>query len=480
MTIGIERIGQGIWEVEPRPDARVPARFVASNELIASIREDETSLKQLQNVATLPGIVGAAWAMPDMHMGYGFPIGGVAATDVEEGVVSPGGVGYDINCGVRLLSFRFKESDVRPHLDQIADRLYEHVPCGVGQGGKVRAGHDVIERVLREGGRWAVGEGYGSQRDLDHVEEESRMDGALPEEVSDLAKRRGKDQLGTLGSGNHFMELGVVDQIREPDIAQQIGLTEGQVTLILHTGSRGLGHQVCTDFLKRMMPAMRRYGIHVPDPQLCCVPIRSPEGKAYLGAMSAAVNFAFANRQILASLGVQGVAKGPNTRADSLGARTVYEVAHNIAKIETHLVDGKERRVCVHRKGATRAFPAGHRAVPEDYRDIGQPALIPGDMERYSFVLVGRPKAMEITFGSSCHGAGRRLSRTKARQAAKGRSIQKEMAQRGILMRAASLRTQEEEIASAYKDVAEVVDAVAQAGLSTIVARLRPLAVIKG
>ena len=480
MSIGIERIAPGIWEVEPRPDARVPARFVASPDLIASIREDETSLRQLQNVATLPGIVGAAWAMPDIHMGYGFPIGGVAATDVEHGVVSPGGVGYDINCGVRLLSFRLREADVRPHLARIADTLHEDIPCGVGQGGKVKAGHDVIERVLLDGGRWAVDQGYGTSRDLEHVEEDSCMDGALPDEVSDIAKRRGKDQLGTLGSGNHFLELGVVDEVREPEIAQAIGLAEGQVTLILHTGSRGLGHQVCTDSLKRMMPAMRRYGIHVPDSQLCCVPIRSAEGKAYLGAMNAAVNFAFANRQILSSLAVQGVAKGLGTRADSLGARTVYEVAHNIAKMETHVVDGKERRVCVHRKGATRAFPAGHRAVPKDYRDIGQPVLIPGDMERYSFVLVGTPKAMEMTFGSSCHGAGRRLSRTKARQVAQGRSIQREMAARGILVRAASLRTQEEEISAAYKDVAEVVDAVAEAGLSTVVARLRPLAVIKG
>jgi tRNA-splicing ligase RtcB (3'-phosphate/5'-hydroxy nucleic acid ligase) len=480
MSIGIERVGQGVWEVEARPDARVPARFVASKELLPLIREDESSLRQLQNMATLPGIVGAAWAMPDMHMGYGFPIGGVAATDLENGVVSPGGVGYDINCGVRLLAFHLQESDVRAHLEHIADVLYASVPCGIGRGGAVRAGHDVMKRVLLQGGRWAVDQGYGSARDLEHVEEESVMVGADPGEVSDLALSRGKDQLGTLGSGNHFMELGVVDEIREPEIAQALGLAQGQVTLILHSGSRGLGHQVCTDSLKRMMPAMRRHGIQVPDPQLCCVPIQSPEGKAYLGAMSAAVNFAFANRQILAALAVRGVAKGLGTRADGLGARTVYEVAHNIAKIETHVVDGKERRVCVHRKGATRAFPPGHAAVSRDYRAVGQPVLIPGDMERYSFVLVGRQKAMETTFGSSCHGAGRRLSRTKARQVAHGRSIEREMAAHGILVRAASLRTQEEEIAAAYKDVAEVVDAVALAGLSTVVARLRPLAVIKG
>lgn len=480
MSIGIERVGNGIWEIEARPDARVPARFVASEELLPSIREDEASLRQLQNVATLPGLVGAAWAMPDMHMGYGFPIGGVAATDLEDGVISPGGVGYDINCGVRLLAFHLTERDVRPRIEQVANVLSREIPCGVGRGGRVKAGRDAMRNVLREGGRWAVDHGFGSPQDLRHVEEESCMPGADPDLVSDLAMSRGKDQLGTLGSGNHFLELGVVDEIQDPASAQCLGLAKGQITLILHTGSRGLGHQVCTDFLKRMKPAMHRYGIRVPDPQLCCVPLRSPEGQEYLGAMSAAVNFAFANRQILATLAVRGIAEGLETDVESLGVRTIYEVAHNIAKIETHEVDGKPRKVCVHRKGATRAFPPGHPAVPEDYRAVGQPVLIPGDMERYSFVLVGLPGAMQLTFGSSCHGAGRRLSRTRARAVAQGRSIAREMKSRGILVRAASLRTQEEEIAEAYKDVALVVEAVAQAGLSTVVARLRPLAVIKG
>jgi tRNA-splicing ligase RtcB len=480
MSVKIRHAGRAIWEVERRPDARVPARFVASEDLLPLILQDESSLRQLQNVATLPGIVGSAWAMPDMHMGYGFPIGGVAATDLETGVVSPGGVGYDINCGVRLLAFDLTESDVQPKISRIADTLFRTVPCGVGRGGRVKAGPREMRKVLTQGGRWAVSQGFGSAADLRHVEEESHMEGADPDQVSDRAMSRGKDQLGTLGSGNHFLELGIIDEIFEAQAAEALGLRKGGVSLILHTGSRGLGHQVCTDFLKRMKGAMHRYEIRIPDPQLCCVPIRSPEGKAYLGAMNAAVNFAFANRQILASLAVGALAESLGSEPEALGARTVYEVAHNIAKMETHLVDGERRRVCVHRKGATRAFPPHHPEIPEDYRAVGQPVLIPGDMERYSFVLVGRPKAMETTFGSSCHGAGRRMSRTKARAQARGRAIAREMEDQGILVRAASLRTQQEEVADAYKDVAEVVEAVAEAGLSEVVARLRPIAVIKG
>jgi tRNA-splicing ligase RtcB len=480
MAIRITELGEGFWELEPRSDATVPARIVASPELLPSIREDETSLRQLQNVAALPGLVGAAWAMPDIHMGYGFPIGGVAASDAEDGVVSPGGVGYDINCGVRLVALSLTEGDVRPRLAEIADALFRIVPCGVGRGGQVKAGPAEMTRVLRDGGVWAVEHGFGDAGDLRHVEEESRMDGADPEAVSDRARARGKDQLGTLGSGNHFLELGVVDAVLAPEPARVLGLTPGQVTLILHSGSRGLGHQVCTDFLARMKPAMHRHRIQVPDPQLCAVPIRSPEGKEYLGAMNAAVNFAFANRQILAALAVRGIAEGMGVPPSTLGARTIYEVAHNIAKFETHRIEGRERRVCVHRKGATRAFPPGHPSVTPEYRSVGQPVLIPGDMERYSFVLVGREKAMETTFGSSCHGAGRRLSRTKARAQARGRAIAREMQARGILIRAATRATQEEETAEAYKDVALVVDAVARAGISTVVARLRPIAVVKG
>jgi tRNA-splicing ligase RtcB len=418
--------------------------------------------------------------MPDMHMGYGFPIGGVAATDVETGVVSPGGVGYDINCGVRLCAFDLDEKDVRPRLGRIADALFRAVPSGVGRGGRVKAGPGEMDDVLRQGAAWAVKRGFGTPADLGAVETGGTIPGADPAAVSERARDRGKDQLGTLGSGNHFLELGVVEQIDDEAAARVMGLRTGGVTLILHSGSRGLGHQVCTDSLKTMRGAMARYGIQVPDPQLCCVPIRSPEGEAYLGAMNAAVNFAFANRQILAALATRALAEGLEVPEPALGARTVYEVAHNIAKMETHRVDGAERQVCVHRKGATRAFPPGHADIPAAYRGIGQPVLIPGDMERYSYVLTGRPTAMDLTFGSSCHGAGRRLSRTRARKESGGRPIAREMADRGIELRTASRRTQEEEVADAYKDVAEVVDAVADADLSWVVARLRPIAVIKG
>ena len=480
MAMQVHLLGQGIWELEPRGDARVPARFVASEALLPAILHDEESLRQLQNVATLPGVVGAVWAMPDMHVGYGFPIGGVAATDPDEGVISPGGVGYDINCGVRLLAFSLTEADVRDRLHEVADTLYRMIPCGVGRGGDVKVGPREMRRVLEQGGHWAVEHGFGTPFDLRRVEEGGRIEGADPTQVSERALARGRDQLGTLGSGNHFLELGVVDEVFAPEAARALGLERGGVTILLHTGSRGLGHQVCTDSLKRMKAAMHRYRIEIPDPQLACAPIRSPEGQAYLGAMNAAVNFAFANRQILATRAVRALARALDADERSLGARTVYEVAHNIAKFETHRVDGRERKLCVHRKGATRAFPPGHPDLPEEYRAVGQPVLIPGDMERYSFVLVGRPGSMEHTFGSTCHGAGRRLSRTKARAAARGRSIARDMEERGILVRAASLRTQQEEIADAYKDVAEVVEAVAQAGLSTVVARLRPLAVVKG
>jgi tRNA-splicing ligase RtcB len=480
MGISIRKAGPGIYEVEARPDARVPARFVASDELLPSIRRDTKSLEQLRNVATLPGAVGAAWAMPDMHMGYGFPIGGVAATDATDGVVSPGGVGYDINCGVRLVALDLTRGEIAPRLERIADVLFDRVPCGVGRGGDVDAGPAVLRNVLTEGGRWAADHGYGTHDDLAFVEEGSRIAGADPSRVSDQALARGRKQLGTLGSGNHFLELGTVEEIRDPEAAEAFGLRMGQVTVLLHSGSRGLGHQVCTDFLKTMRQAMKRYDIRVPDPQLCCVPVRSAEGQAYLGAMNAAVNFAFANRQILAHRAVTGIAEALDVDPASLGARTVYEVAHNIAKLETHTVDGVPRTVCVHRKGATRAFPAGSADLPDRYRETGQPVLIPGDMERYSYVLAGLPGSMERAFGSSCHGAGRALSRTRARERSRHRPIAREMAERGILVRSASRRTQQEEVAEAYKDVAEVVEAVAQAGLSTVVARLRPLAVVKG
>jgi len=476
----IERIAPGLYEVEGRRDARVPARLVASEELLDDIRRDTKSLEQLRNTATLPGVVGAVWAMPDMHMGYGFPIGGVAATDPEEGVISPGGVGYDINCGVRLLAFDLDESDLRPRLEEAADGLFGRVPCGVGRKGVLRVTSSELDEVMRRGARYAVEAGFGSESDLAHIEENGCMEGAEPERVSAHARDRGRGQLGSLGSGNHFCELGVVDRIDEPEAARALGLREGQVTILLHTGSRGLGHQVCSDFLETMRGAMRRYDIRVPDSQLCCVPLASDEGRAYRGAMNAAINFAFANRQVLAAAAAEALAVALDTHVGALRPRTVYEVAHNIAKLETHEVDGERREVCVHRKGATRAFGPGAPGVPDAYREVGQPVLIPGDMERFSYVLVGRSGAMEHTFGSTCHGAGRRLSRRAARKESKGRAIARELEDRGILVRAASLRTQQEEVAAAYKDAAEVVEAVERAGITTTVARLRPLAVVKG
>jgi tRNA-splicing ligase RtcB len=479
-TIPLRPAGAAVWELEPRGDARVPARFIATGDMLASICEDHASLQQLRNVATLPGLVGSVWAMPDMHMGYGFPIGGVAATDADTGVISPGGVGYDINCGVRLLAFDLQEGELRPRLPHVADLLYQHVPCGVGRGGDVKADPRELKQVMLRGAAWAIERGFGGSCDLERIEEGGCIRGADPEQVSARALERGRDQLGTLGSGNHFMELGVVDEVYDDAAASAFGLRPGQITLLLHSGSRGLGHQVCTDSLRTMQPAMLRHGIAVPDVQLCCVPLDSPEGEAYLGAMNAAVNFAFANRQILAGRAVRALCEALDAPPQRLRPRTVYEVAHNIAKLETHLVDGERRRVCVHRKGATRAFPAGHPDVPAAYRSVGQPVLIPGDMERYSFVLVGRPAAMELTFGSTCHGAGRRLSRTAARKRERHRAIARELADRGIHVRAADLRTQQEETAAAYKDVAEVVEAVAQAGISDKVVRLRPLAVVKG
>jgi tRNA-splicing ligase RtcB len=476
----IRPAGEAIWELESRADGRVPARFIATHGMLDAIREDRESLEQLRNVATLPGALGSVWAMPDVHMGYGFPIGGVAATDAERGVISPGGVGYDINCGVRLLAFALQESDIRARLPHIADLLYAHVPCGVGRGGDVRAAPHELQAVLARGAAWAVERGFGDRADIEHVEEQGCMGGADPAQVSARALERGKDQLGTLGSGNHFMEVGVVDELYDQEAARAFGLRVGQVTLLLHSGSRGLGHQVCTDFLKTMEPAMVRHRIQVPDRQLCCVPLESPEGRAYLGAMNAAVNFAFANRQILAGRAVKALCAALEITPRELGARTVYEIAHNIAKLETHVIAGKPRRVCVHRKGATRAFPAGHADVPADYRDVGQPVLIPGDMERYSYVLVGTAEAMRLTFGSTCHGAGRRLSRTAARKQERHRAIARELEDRGIHVRSANLRTQQEETAAAYKDVADVVDAVVAAGISRKVARLRPLVVVKG
>ncbi len=455
---------------------RVDGIVYSSPEMIEDLRGDP-ALEQVANVAHLPGIVGASLAMPDIHWGYGFPIGGVAAFDADHGVISPGGVGYDINCGVRLLRTNLAREDVESRRDRLVEDLFRTIPTGVGAAHRrFRLAPKDIRGVLAGGARWAVERGWGSTGDLEMLEESGCIEAARPELVSARALERGRAQLGTLGSGNHFAEVQFVDQVLDEKAAAALGLALGRVTVTLHTGSRGLGHQVCTDYLKSMLEAASRHGIRLPDRQLCCAPLSSDAGRSYLGAMSAAANFAFGNRQVMTELtrrSLERVFAGAE-------AHVVYDVCHNIAKFETFEIDGRRRRVCVHRKGATRAYPPGHEATPAPYRDFGQPVLIPGDMGRYSFVLVGTELAYRQTFGSTCHGAGRRLSRKKAKQAARGRDLLGELAERGVAIRAAGMGTVAEEMPEAYKDVAEVVAVVAAAGLSKIVARLRPLAVIKG
>jgi tRNA-splicing ligase RtcB len=442
--------------------------------------EGDQAVQQVANVAHLPGIVGPSIAMPDIHWGYGFPIGGVAAFDEDEGVISPGGVGYDINCGVRLLATPLTVADVRPRLPELMDQLYRTIPSGVGASrSDVRLQRSDLDRVLRDGAHWVVERGLGEPSDLDAIEAGGRLPDADPDRVSDRAKERGKDQLGTVGSGNHFVEVGYVSERYDEPVAERLGLGAGTVTVFIHSGSRGLGYQVCDDHLDLMLKAAATYGIALPDKQLCCAPIGSPEGKRYWGAMNAAANYAFANRQLMAHYARGAIAR---LFGDDAARRTrlVYDVCHNIAKHETHEVDGARRRVCVHRKGATRAFPPGHPELAPRFRDIGQPVLIPGDMGRYSYVLVGTDAAFRETFGSTCHGAGRRLSRHAAKQLARTRNIPRELEAQGIVVRAATRATVDEEIPEAYKDVARVVDVVHAAGIGRKVAQLRPVGVVKG
>lgn len=478
--IHVERIDKNRIRIPKTGKMRVDGIVYVDESLYKNIADD-MCLTQVQNVATLPGIQKASMGMPDIHWGYGFPIGGVAAFDIETGVISPGGVGYDINCGVRLLRSDLERDEVTPHLKKLAASLYNHVPSGVGQSGPFpRLGEKDYQKLLTSGATWAVEQGWGERDDLAHIESGGTIPGANPNEVTKRAKDRGRDQLGTLGSGNHFLEIEYVSEIFEDDTANAIGLFPNQICVTIHCGSRGLGHQTCDDHIAIMKEAARRYGIALPDPQLCCAPITSEEGKTYFQAMAAAANFAFANRQAITHNVRQAFAEILHKSPSELSLRTVYDVCHNIAKMETHHVDGKEKRLCVHRKGATRAFPPGHPEVPEAYRKIGQPVLIPGDMGRYSYVLVGTGQAFDETFGSSCHGAGRLMSRKKAAQSTRGRSLFQEFEQQGIVVQAASHRTVAEEIPEAYKDVADVVRVVEAAGLAKIVAQLKPIAVVKG
>jgi tRNA-splicing ligase RtcB (3'-phosphate/5'-hydroxy nucleic acid ligase) len=466
----LRRVGDVVWEVpaDARPDMRVPARLFADEELRRAL-EGDGSIEQLENVATLPGIVDAALAMPDIHQGYGFPVGGVAAIEVPDGVVSPGGVGYDINCGVRLLALPLTAEELGDRREALVHEVSRAVPAGAGKRAQGRNGR-LLDAVLRNGPR-----ALGGGEDVERTESQGCLPGADPAAVSERARTRGTGQLGTLGSGNHFIELERVDRIFDERAADAFGLAEGQATVLIHSGSRGLGHQVCTDYVKRMDAAMRRHRIELPDRQLACAPISSPEGRAYLGAMAAAANFAWANRQAIAD-GVREAARRVLGKEVAARIVQVYDVAHNVAKIERH--GGRE--VCVHRKGATRAFPAGSDEIPERYREVGQPVFIPGSMGTWSFVLAGRPGSMELSFGTACHGAGRLLSRTGARKRIQGAELRRELERRGIVVRSPSNKGLAEEAPFAYKDVERVVEVVERAGLAARVVRLAPLGVVKG
>jgi tRNA-splicing ligase RtcB len=474
----IERIDE--WRVriarEERRGMNTDVIAYASEALLEQIRKD-LSLEQAMNVATLPGIVGPSLTMPDIHQGYGFPIGGVAATDYRHGVVSPGGVGFDINCGVRLMNTTLAESDVRPRIQQLVDQMFRDIPCGAGGKGPFDITAKELDEVLTKGAGAVVRKGFGEERDLEFSEANACLGDADPEEVSPRAKERGRPQLGTIGSGNHFLEIQYVESIHDERAAKAMHLEPGRVVVLLHCGSRGLGHQVCTDFLAQMGSAMKRHRISVPDRQLACVPVQSAEGQSYLKAMRAAANFAWANRQAILHLLRGSFAKvfGKSARLEVL-----YDVCHNIAKREKHMVEGASRDVLVHRKGATRAFPPAHPEIPRDYSLIGQPVLVPGSMGTASWILTGAEGAMQHTFGSVCHGAGRLLSRTAAKRGQDARAVQSRLAERGILVRSETRDGILEEIPEAYKDVDEVIAVVEGAGLARKVARLRPMGVIKG
>lgn len=467
------------WIMPKSGGMKVDGVIFATEEIINDL-EGTKAIEQVRNVAYLPGILKASSAMPDIHEGYGFPIGGVAATDLNDGVVSPGGIGYDINCGVRLMVSNLTRDDVLKRQEDLVNNLFANIPTGVGKKGSIRLSRKQLEQVLEEGAGWAVRNGYGWDSDLEYCEENGCMDGADPAYVSDRARKRGSDALGTLGSGNHFIEVSYVEEIFDQEAAQVFGLFKDQAVFWVHSGSRGLGHQVCSDYLHVMRRAVSKYGISLPDRQLDCAPVASDEGKRYFAAMASAANYAWANRQILAHYVRESVRQTFGKSPESLGMYMLYDVAHNIGKLEEHIVDGVARKVLVHRKGATRAFGPGHPHVPEKYRQVGQPVLIPGDMGRASYVLKGTQAAMELSFGSACHGAGRALSRTQARRAITAEELREELARRGVFVRAATMKGLVEEAPDAYKDVSVVVEATHCAGLAQKVARVRPMGVIKG
>jgi tRNA-splicing ligase RtcB len=477
----LKRITDYLYEIpkEYREDMRVPARIYADEKLLEASFGDR-SLEQLVNTATLPGIVSYALAMPDIHQGYGFTIGGVAATRYPSGVISPGGVGYDINCGVRLLISNMEADEIKPHISTLISALYRNVPSGVGKKGSIKLSPSQMDQVLEKGAAWTVKQGYGPQEDLERIEERGAMAGAEARAVSSRAKERGKNQLGTLGSGNHFLEIEEVVEVYDQEVADAFGLFPGRLAVQIHSGSRGFGHQVCTDYVRSLQKAVTKYGIQLPDRELVCAPLDSPEGRDYFAAMAGAANYAWANRQCLTYHTRRTFEEVLAGKVRNWELITVYDVAHNIAKIEEYEVDGQRTKLCVHRKGATRAFGPGQPELPEIYRTVGQPVLVPGDMGTASYVLVGTQEAMKASFGSTCHGAGRVLSRSAAKKRIRGDKLKAELEAQGIQVRAGSMPGLAEEAPDAYKDIEHVVDVVHRAGLARKVAKLRPLAVMKG
>lgn len=460
-----KKISDVLWEIPKsfRSDMLVPARVYATEKMLNDMFRDR-SLGQLVNVAVLPGIVKHAMVMPDAHEGYGFPIGGVAATEYPDGVISPGGIGYDINCGVRLLKSELNLDEIKPRLNELAHDMNREIPSGVGRGGRLKLNAAQIDQVLKKGVKWMIQEGYGENDDKNYIESGGALENADPNAVTDHAKKRGRDQLGTMGAGNHFVEIDVIDKVFEEEIAKAFGLYENQIVVLIHTGSRGLGHQIATDHIRVMMNVMPKYGIKLPDNELACAPLSSPEGQNYFNAMAAGANFAWSNRQMI----THGVRRSwENTLGTSGGhLKILYDVAHNMAKIEEHEIDGKKKKLIIHRKGATRAFGPGHPEITEEYRDVGQPVLIPGSMGTASYVLAGTTGAMEESFGSCCHGAGRMMSRHAAKRQVQGRDLFKELERKGIHIEAGSMRGLAEEAPLAYKDVDEVCDVVDRAGIA--------------
>jgi tRNA-splicing ligase RtcB (3'-phosphate/5'-hydroxy nucleic acid ligase) len=482
MTVSVlRRISDHEWEIPRsyRADMRGDVRIFATEELLTQIMDDK-SLEQAVNATTLPGLVGPVVVMPDMHQGYGFPIGGIAATELPHGAISPGAIGYDINCGVRLMSSPLDLATARADIDELADKLNAYCPSGIGKEGALSLSLPELDRVLRDGSRWALKQGYATEADVELTEESGCIDGADPKCVSDRAKARGREQIGSLGSGNHFLEVDVVDEVFDEDLATAFGLHSGQLAIQIHCGSRGLGHQVCTDYVGRFQSAVTKYGIRLPDRELVCAPIDSPEGQAYLGAMRAAANFAFANRQILARSARRAFEDTFRGKARDWQLSQVYDIAHNMGKVEVHQVGDRRIKVCVHRKGATRAFGPNAPELPPRYKPYGQPVLVPGSMGTASWVLAGTEESMLRSFGSSCHGAGRVWSRSKAKREVRGDQLRAKLEEGGIAVRAGSMSGLAEEAPAAYKDVDAVVATVVAVGIAEKVARLKPIIVIKG